>query len=213
MPAGVEELEDAICNIIQILKQIPELGGAQLKVSGGLALWHHLGQYRKIDGIEFIVTLPTSVEFMVAKLLDHPLSPFIQENQVLFYQSPEGHRTRIKIQEELFWYQVDLPLLHHIGYGVVPYISRSELDRLYPDQSRPGASDVTKRQCNSKDTPPLKSRHTGGASPRKCSVNNNMKEFSLLSSIAENGMNDRSFAKHHRRACSDPGIYALRDEI
>ncbi|KAI0442442.1 hypothetical protein F4803DRAFT_519529 [Xylaria telfairii] len=158
-----------------------------------------------LQRIEFILILPVPVEYMVAKLLEHPLSPFIYEKQALFYQSPKGHRTWIKIQEELFWCQVDLPLLHDIGYGVVPYITRSELDRLYPDQSRPGASDATKRHFDAKSIPPLKSRHTGGASPRKCSENN-MKEFGLLSSIAENGMNDRSFAKQHRRARSDPGL-------
>ncbi|KAI1299524.1 hypothetical protein F5Y03DRAFT_365621 [Xylaria venustula] len=44
-----QELEDAICNVIQIIKQIPELADTRLAVVGDLALWHHLPTRRETN--------------------------------------------------------------------------------------------------------------------------------------------------------------------
>ncbi|KAI0474393.1 hypothetical protein F4859DRAFT_90606 [Xylaria cf. heliscus] len=206
MPAGVEELEDAVCNIIQIIKQIPELGGTQLKVTGGLAHRYHLDQNRPVDKIEFISILPTSLKFLEVKLLEHAYSPFTVEKQGLFYESPAGRKIQIKIIEQLFWYQVNLPRIHEIGYGVVPYISRQELDRLYPNPCRAGAADVRKRQQDAaRGAPALKSRHTMVTRPRQHSDENVTNRSNLLSVAGETAEDGEAVT--HRRTRSDSGLF------
>jgi hypothetical protein len=41
-----KELEDAVCEIIDIMQQKPELVDTKLLVIGGLALWHYLPNRR-----------------------------------------------------------------------------------------------------------------------------------------------------------------------
>ncbi|KAI8946591.1 hypothetical protein F4801DRAFT_596371 [Xylaria longipes] len=209
MPADAQELKDAVCNIIQIIKQIPELGETKLKVTGGLALRHHLDQHQPVGRIDFVADLPVSLESFKEKLLEHPLSPLSQDKRILFYQSPAGRKIPIKISRQLYCNQVELPFIHDIKYGVVPYITKQELDRLYPNPSRSSASDVRKRQCDAENAATLKSRHTVGPRSRQLSDENVTKQSAVLSSlqdvIAENAKNDGGRATH-RRARSDPGL-------
>ncbi|KAI0455871.1 hypothetical protein F5B21DRAFT_502896 [Xylaria acuta] len=211
MPAGVKELEDAARNIIQIIKQIPEFGGTRLKIAGGLALRHYLDQHQPVDDkIEFVADLPASLELFKVKLLEHPLSPFTQDKQGLFYSSPEGRRILIKFSGQVFC-QVKLPLIHDIGYGDVPYVSPQELGRLHPG-IRSRASDVKKRQCDAKDAPAPRIRLTVGARPRQLS-DENFTEHSAITShpqgfIVKNAVNDGNLGPH-RRARSEPGLRSL----
>lgn len=46
MKARLKELENAVCDVIQIIKQIPELADTRLSVVGGLALCHYLPAHR-----------------------------------------------------------------------------------------------------------------------------------------------------------------------
>lgn len=49
MTVELRELEYAVCDVIQIIKQIPELAESRLAVIGGLALWHYLPGHRPTD--------------------------------------------------------------------------------------------------------------------------------------------------------------------
>lgn len=49
MTVELKELEYAVCDVIQIVKQIPELAESRLAVIGGLALWHYLPGHRPTD--------------------------------------------------------------------------------------------------------------------------------------------------------------------
>ncbi|KAF2967095.1 hypothetical protein GQX73_g6465 [Xylaria multiplex] len=99
MRGRLKELEDAVCDVIQIIKQIPELTGTKLAVVGGLALWHYLPDYRPTNNINFVTnaTNDEDLSFLEQKLLEHPNSPFIQDQQALFYHSPAGWDIQIKI--------------------------------------------------------------------------------------------------------------------
>ncbi|KAI0114501.1 hypothetical protein GGR51DRAFT_577512 [Nemania sp. FL0031] len=123
-----KELEDAVCNVIQIIKQIPELSSARLAVIGDLALWHYRPRYRPANNINFIINLP-ALEFLRKKLLRHPNSPFWKDKQALFYRSPAGRDIEIKFSPQ--WLFPDLPIstqqVFEIPYGEVPYIPVVEL--------------------------------------------------------------------------------------
>ncbi|KAI1751296.1 hypothetical protein F4782DRAFT_531571 [Xylaria castorea] len=211
MGFSTKELEDAVCNIIQIIKQIPELVDTKLKITGELAQRRYLDQHQPVDKVHFVADLPVPLELFTVKLLEHPLSPFRQENQVLSYHSPEGRSIPIKISKQLYWYQVNLVLIHNIGYATVPYITWQELDRLYPSPSRSGASDIRKRQYDAKEGPALKSRHTTTSTRRQVSDEHITKQSTVIPSpkdvIAENTPNDGGRAKH-RRSSSDPCLYS-----
>ncbi|KAI1331885.1 hypothetical protein F5Y16DRAFT_422266 [Xylariaceae sp. FL0255] len=129
MAPHFEELEDAACNVIQIMKQMPELGHTKLAVIGGLALWHYLRDYRPTNKINFLTNISTSPSSVKKKLLDRPGSPFIQRQQILYYQSSSGWDIQVDISPE--WLSPYLPQsalpLHEIPYGELPYISLTDL--------------------------------------------------------------------------------------
>ncbi|KAI0530039.1 hypothetical protein GGR58DRAFT_269262 [Xylaria digitata] len=131
MTGRLKELEDAVCDVIQIIKQIPELTGTKLAVVGGLALWHYLPDYRPTNNINFVTNAinDEDLSFLEQKLLEHPNSPFIQDQQALFYHSPAGWDIQIKISTR--WHSPYLPepthFVYEIPYGQVPYISLADL--------------------------------------------------------------------------------------
>jgi hypothetical protein len=49
MTVRLRELEDAVCDVIQIIKQIPELSYGQLAVIGDLAMCKHLPNYERTN--------------------------------------------------------------------------------------------------------------------------------------------------------------------
>ncbi|KAI1745176.1 hypothetical protein F4680DRAFT_467341 [Xylaria scruposa] len=208
MTYSTKELEDAVCNIIQIIKQIPELEETKLKVTGGLAQRRYLDEHQPVDKINFVANLTVPLEFFILKLLENPLSPFEREDQVLYYQSPAGRSIPIKFSKQVKR-QVELLPVYDIAYATVPYITRQELDRLYPDPSRSGASDVRKRQSGANEEgPALKARHKMDVK-RQTSENQITTLPSVASSskdaITEGGKIERGLSIH-RRARSDPSL-------
>ncbi|KAI1439265.1 hypothetical protein GGR50DRAFT_12881 [Xylaria sp. CBS 124048] len=129
MAPKFKELEDAVCNVIQIIKQIPELERLKIAVVGGLALWHYLADHRGTDNINFITSVSTPPSLIKRKLLGHPKSPFREEQQKLFYRSPAGWDIRIEFSSQ--WLFPYLPraarLVRELLYGEVPYISLADL--------------------------------------------------------------------------------------
>ncbi|KAI0554575.1 hypothetical protein F4679DRAFT_302333 [Xylaria curta] len=205
MKYSTKELEDAVCNIIQIIKQIPELEETRLKITGGLALRRYLDEHQPVDKINFVADLRVPLEHFILKLLEHPLSPFEREKQVLYYQSPEGRSIPIKFSKQVIR-QVELLPVYDIAYATVPYITRQELDRLYPDPSRSGASDVRKRQGGAdEEGPALKSRLK--MDPRRQFSENQITTVASSSKdvITEGPKLERGLSKH-RRTRSDPSL-------
>ncbi|GAP83292.1 hypothetical protein SAMD00023353_0403200 [Rosellinia necatrix] len=123
MTVRLKDLEDAACDVVQIIKQFQEFAQTRLAVCGGLALWHYLPDYRQTDNIDFITDL-SSLDLLRTRLLEHPNSPFMQNQQALFYCSPAGRAIQIKIStENLPDYLLDSTrVVHEIPYGEVPYI-------------------------------------------------------------------------------------------
>lgn len=75
MTVELKELEFAVCDVIQIIKQIPELAEARLAVIGDLALCHYLPDHRPTD-----VRLNFSLHYNVFFAL--PLQPFSDSNSI-----------------------------------------------------------------------------------------------------------------------------------
>ncbi|KAI1421101.1 hypothetical protein F5Y12DRAFT_787725 [Xylaria sp. FL1777] len=151
-----KELEDAVCNVIQIIKQIPELVDTRLTVVGGLALWHYLPTHRPANSIDFVTNLPT-LDFLRQKLLEHPNSPFTQNKQVLLYHSPAGRDIRIKMSSQ--WLYPHLPDPEHVVYGIpygqVPYISLEDLVAFKINSSYSKASTPVQRRQDADDAAAL----------------------------------------------------------
>ncbi|KAI1344776.1 hypothetical protein F5Y15DRAFT_421903 [Xylariaceae sp. FL0016] len=158
MSSEFQELEHAACNVIQMIKQIPELWHTRLAVIGGLALWHYHPEYRPADvrfisafggprdrpvadeqfqNINFITNVSTSPGRMKKRLLELPNSPFYLRSQALFYQSPSKREIQIDISPE--WLCPYLPesacYVRDIPYGTVPYISLVDLTAFELDSS------------------------------------------------------------------------------
>ncbi|KAI1159237.1 hypothetical protein F5B18DRAFT_655823 [Nemania serpens] len=152
MTVELKELEYAVCDVIQIVKQIPELAESRLAVIGGLALWHYLPGHRPTDIINFITNLPT-LELLKKKLLRHPNSPFTKSKQALFYHSPAGRVIQIKISPQwLFPYLPDsTQLIHEIPYGEVPYITAADLFFFKLNASLSATSSPTGRRRDADD--------------------------------------------------------------
>ncbi|KAI0858623.1 hypothetical protein F4860DRAFT_516638 [Xylaria cubensis] len=210
MPYSTKELEDAVCNIIQIIKQIPELADTKLKITGGLALRRYLDEHQPVDKIHFVVDLQVGHEFFFAKLLENPLSPFELERRVLYYHSPTGRSIPVRFcPQNPYRNRIELLPIYDIAYATVPYITPQELDRLYPNPSRSSASDVRKRQSGANNEgPALKSRHKMDTK-RQTSENQITKQSAVVSSskevIAEDTTLERRLSKH-RRTRSDPSL-------
>ncbi|KAI2640242.1 hypothetical protein GGS21DRAFT_488006 [Xylaria nigripes] len=143
MAQRLKELEDAVCNVVQIIKQIPELERLRIAVVGGLALWHYLADHRETDNIDFITGVSTPPSLVKRKLLEHPNSPFREEEQRLFYHSPAGWDIRIEFSPQ--WLFPYLPraarFVRELLYGEVPYISLADLIVFKLDSSWLAASD------------------------------------------------------------------------
>ncbi|KAI0005638.1 hypothetical protein F4779DRAFT_633444 [Xylariaceae sp. FL0662B] len=129
MKPNFDELEFAACDVVQIVKQVPELRHCRLAVIGGLALQHYLPDYRPTDNVNFITNISTSPSSIKRRLLERPSSPFFQRAQVLFYQGTEGKEIQVDISPE--WLSPYLPAaavnVRDIPYGEVPYISLTDL--------------------------------------------------------------------------------------
>ncbi|KAI3326046.1 hypothetical protein HD806DRAFT_431858 [Xylariaceae sp. AK1471] len=124
MTPQLHELEDAACNVIQIIKQIPDFEDSRLAVIGGLALWHYLHYYRPtnvrldfivsslwhwcekypanlfLQNINFITNIRTNPSVLKRKLLELPNSDFSQHHQILFYQNRHGKYFQVDIRPE-----------------------------------------------------------------------------------------------------------------
>ncbi|KAI1126326.1 hypothetical protein F5Y10DRAFT_293870 [Nemania abortiva] len=159
MTVRVKELEDAVCDVIQIIKQIPELTGARLAVIGDLALCHYLPDRRPTDKITFITDLP-ALEFLGRKLLNHPNSPFWKTKQALFYRSPAGRDIEIEFSPQwLFPYLPDsTPLVYEIPYGKVPYAMAVDLFFFKLNSSLSVTTNPAKRRQDGDDAAALISR-------------------------------------------------------
>ncbi|KAI0420670.1 hypothetical protein F5X98DRAFT_382678 [Xylaria grammica] len=146
------ELEGAVCDVIQIIKQIPELADLRLAVVGGLALWHYLPDHRPTNNINFVTNIE-SLSFLEQKLLQHPHSPFVQSKHALAYHSPAGRVIQINISTP--WLCPHLPepayLVCEIPYGRVPYVSLAELVAAKIDATRSKASSPVKRRQDADD--------------------------------------------------------------
>ncbi|KAI1184022.1 hypothetical protein F5B17DRAFT_434002 [Nemania serpens] len=159
MTVELKELEFAVCDVIQIIKQIPELAEARLAVIGDLALCHYLPDHRPTDVINFITNLPT-LELLRKKLLKHPNSPFTKSKQALFYHSPAGRVIQIKFSPQ--WLFPYLPestqLIHEIPYGEVPYATAADLFFFKLNASLSATSSPTGRRQDADDAMALMSR-------------------------------------------------------
>ncbi|KAI1350655.1 hypothetical protein F5Y01DRAFT_315513 [Xylaria sp. FL0043] len=124
----IRECENAVCNVIQIIKQIPELVDTRLAVVGDLALWRYLPDNRVATSID-VVTNSLAVGFLKRKLVNHPNSPFTLKKEVLWYCSPTGRDIPINMSSQ--WGSHTLPrpehLVHGLPYGEVPYVSLEDL--------------------------------------------------------------------------------------
>ncbi|KAI1270332.1 hypothetical protein F5Y18DRAFT_421824 [Xylariaceae sp. FL1019] len=148
MAPTFEELEHACCDVIQIIKQIPELEHTRLSVIGGLALWYYLRDFRPTNNINFLTNISTPPSLMKKKLLERPQSPFFLRQHALFYQSPSGWNIQIDISPE--WLSPYFPQtarsIHDIPYGEVPYISLIDLIVFKLDSSGLRSSPIKKER-------------------------------------------------------------------
>ncbi|KAI0156810.1 hypothetical protein GGR57DRAFT_511155 [Xylariaceae sp. FL1272] len=160
------ELEHACCDVIQIIKQIPELEHTKLSVIGGLALWYYLRDFRPTNNINFLTNISTSPSSMKKKLLEHPKSPFFLHQQILFYQSPSGWNVQIDISPE--WLSPYFPQsarsIHDIPYGEVPYISLTDLIVFKLDSSGLRSNPI-KKQRDARDAAALVDHEIAQHSP------------------------------------------------
>ncbi|KAI0470690.1 hypothetical protein GGR56DRAFT_683756 [Xylariaceae sp. FL0804] len=156
MSLGFEEIEHAACDVIQIIKQIPELGHTRLSVIGGLALWHYLPDYRPTDNINFVTNISTSPSSVKKKLLDLPSSPFVQRAQVLYYQSPAGRDIQVNICPEWLcpYFPESAQNIRRIPYGTVPYIALADLVVFKLDSSGL-RSNLVKKERDARDAAAL----------------------------------------------------------
>ncbi|KAI1502806.1 hypothetical protein F5X99DRAFT_143515 [Biscogniauxia marginata] len=156
MSSRFTELECAACDVIQIIKQIPELEYTRLSVIGGLALWHYLPDYRPTDNINFITNISTSPSWVKKRLLEWPNASFILRSQILYYQSPSGREVQIDISPE--WLSPYLPdsarNIRDIPYGEVPYISLTDLIVFKLDSSGL-RSNLVKKERDARDAAAL----------------------------------------------------------
>ncbi|KAI5927002.1 hypothetical protein F4810DRAFT_421886 [Camillea tinctor] len=162
MSSLFSELEYATCDIIQIIKQIPELEHTRLSVIGGLAMWHYLPSYRPTNNINFITNISTSPSWMKKMLLNRPNASFIMRSQVLYYQSPSGREIQIDISPE--WLSPYLPdsarNIRYIPYGEVPYISLTDLIVFKLDSSSLH-SNLAKKERDARDAAALLEHEVG----------------------------------------------------
>ncbi|KAI1639603.1 hypothetical protein F4809DRAFT_638409 [Biscogniauxia mediterranea] len=156
MSTRFRELECAACDVIQIIKQIPELAHTRLSVIGGLALWHYLPNYRPTDNINFITNISTSPSWVKKRLLEWPNASFVLRSQILYYQSPSGREVQIDISPE--WLSPYLPdsarNVRDIPYGEVPYISLTDLIVFKLDSSGL-RSNLVKKERDARDAAAL----------------------------------------------------------
>lgn len=94
--AMFEEMEKAACCLLQIIRDTPELGKAtKVAIAGSMAMQKHLPNYTQ-DGaaqsIDLIINSATSASLLRKKLLQHPMSPLVESNQLLYYQ-PSSAKT------------------------------------------------------------------------------------------------------------------------
>lgn len=121
-----EELEKAACCLLQIIKDTPELGKTtKVAIAGDMVMRKYLPNYRH-DGegvslfwflrdighthtdppppqdIDLIVNSATSASLIRKKLLQHPMSPLVEHNQQLFYQtSSSAARIEVRLTPEM----------------------------------------------------------------------------------------------------------------
>ncbi|CAN8103908.1 unnamed protein product [Discula destructiva] len=142
--ATFEDMETATCCLLQIIQDTPELNkDTKIAISGTMAMRQHLPNYMQ-DGaaqsIDLIINSTTSASLLRKKLLQHPMSPLVELNQMLYFQpstaktaSPSARTagTEVRITPEML-----LPFLpsaarlaHEItpAPGHLPYVSLVDL--------------------------------------------------------------------------------------
>lgn len=102
-----EDMEKAACCLLEIIRDTPELGKAtKVAIAGSMAMQKHLPKYTQ-DGaavshpnlpprrpgltmpqqsIDLIINSSTSASLLRKKLLQHPMSPLVESNQLLYYR-------------------------------------------------------------------------------------------------------------------------------
>ncbi|KAI0426577.1 hypothetical protein F5Y09DRAFT_334024 [Xylaria sp. FL1042] len=175
-----KELENAVCNVIQIIKQIPELADTKLAVVGDLALWRYLPAYRSTNSIDIITNSP-AVNFLKWKLVDHPNSPFTQKKQVLSYRSPAGWDIPINISSQRGSHSLPEPehLVYDLPYGEVPYISLEDLTLVKLSSSYSKTTNRTQRRQDADDAAALLDHKLARQSPtqRAAWVEENLRAY------------------------------------
>ncbi|ROW08588.1 hypothetical protein VPNG_06236 [Cytospora leucostoma] len=87
---ALADMEAAACCIIRIIKDTPDLRNTKLAIAGDMAIRKHLPEYGQQNAgksIDLIVNSSTSASLLRKKLLQHPMSPFIESSQLLYYQA------------------------------------------------------------------------------------------------------------------------------
>ncbi|KUI62786.1 hypothetical protein VP1G_09910 [Cytospora mali] len=86
----MSDMETAAWCIIQIIKDTPDLRNTKLAIAGDMAIRKHLPEYGQENAgksIDLIVNSSTSASLLRKKLLQHPMSPFTESSQVLYYRT------------------------------------------------------------------------------------------------------------------------------
>ncbi|KAI0913864.1 hypothetical protein F4823DRAFT_507027 [Ustulina deusta] len=200
MKARLKELENAVCDVIQIIKQIPELADTRLSVVGGLALCHYLPAHRPTKNIDFVTNFPI-LGFLRQKLLDHPNSPFIDNKQALWYRSPAGRDIQIKMSSQ--WLSPHLPdpehIVYEIPYGQVPYVSLVDLVAFKINSSWSKASNPMQRRQDADDAAALIDLELAGQPPAQhpASADEKLKAFErkVVESLAVRSRQQESLVK------------------
>ncbi|KAJ3566570.1 hypothetical protein NPX13_g7086 [Xylaria arbuscula] len=130
-------LEHAICNLVQIIKQYPDLAVTKIAVVGNLALWHYSNKPLTLENARlyhlFGLTRQSPVDTFLGgrtcyhfRKLEVPVS---FRGATLFYRRPETQdiKIRIKAQWGMMRSQEPDQPIKDIRYGSVPYIARAEL--------------------------------------------------------------------------------------
>ncbi|ROW06890.1 hypothetical protein VMCG_04199 [Cytospora schulzeri] len=90
MAMTMSDMEVAACCIIQIIKDTPDLRNTKLAIAGDMAIRKHLPEYGQQNSgkcIDLIVNSSTSASLLRKKLLQHPMTPFSESSQLLYYQT------------------------------------------------------------------------------------------------------------------------------
>ncbi|KAH9900130.1 hypothetical protein F4778DRAFT_740234 [Xylariomycetidae sp. FL2044] len=203
----LSELEFAACDVVQFIKQIPELGHTRLSVLGGLALWHYLPGYRPTNNINFVTNISTSPSSVKKRLLELPNSRFTMRQQVLFYQNPKGRYIQVDISPE--WLCPYLPgaalNLRDIPYGEIPYVSLDDLIVFKLDSSGLRSS-LVKKERDARDAAALIEHENTLGFPVRLAARQKQVVEEALCDVAKCGTKDKAWWERNLGLSSGSGL-------